>query len=202
MTDPAPERPRACLRVGAVGGAPIYLNVTLPIAFAVVGGLKVAPLAWAALAIIVVVHEAGHAILLRRYHLPVAHVLFHGLGGEVATGAWLSPWQRAVVAWGGVLGQLVLAGGMLLYATLFPIPPGSASHEFFADLAGLNLLLGACNLLPLRGLDGAEAWSIVRLGFLRFKHRYYAQRLSRLQRTPEADAAPPDSERERRRELH
>lgn len=74
--------------------------------------------------------------------------------------------QRASIAWGGVLGQLVVLLTTLLWAKSFD----PASHPFVAQLVSAftttNVIMMLLNLLPIHPLDGAEAWRLFRVGDL------------------------------------
>jgi stage IV sporulation protein FB len=169
----------------------VYLHATLPLGLALVSQFAFRPSAWVALVIIILVHEAGHAVLLRRHGLPVLHVVVHGFGGECETVDWITPWQRAVVAWGGVLAQALLFVFVTLSLNLGLWPPGSITGDFYSNLTASNLLLACFNLLPLGSLDGREAWRLPWFAFLRAKHSWLAWRLHRVR----AAASRADSER-------
>jgi hypothetical protein len=169
----------------------VYLHATLPIGLAVVSQFAFRPSAWVALVIIVLVHEAGHAVLLRYHSLPVLHVVVHGLGGECETVDWITPWQRVVVAWGGVLAQALLFVLITVTRNLGLWPPGSMTSDLYSTLTATNLLIACFHLLPLGSLDGREAWRLPWLAFLRVRHSWLAWRLHRLR------AAASTSARER-----
>ena len=101
-------KPRAAFFLFAPAGVPIYAHITLPLGLALASGFSFRPQFCAGLLAVILVHEAGHALLLHRYRLPVLGIVLHGFGGECQTVGWLSPWQQAVVAWGGVLAQCLL----------------------------------------------------------------------------------------------
>ena len=92
---------RASVLIAYVRGIPVYAHLTLPIGMLLVSGFAFRPWSWLGLIAIVVVHELGHAFLLRRYGLPVLSIVLHGFGGECRTVDYITPWQRSVVAWGG-----------------------------------------------------------------------------------------------------
>jgi Zn-dependent protease len=146
-----------------------------------VSQLSFRPLAWLGLVIIIVVHEAGHAFLLRRYRLPVLWIVLHGFGGECETVEWLTPWQRAVVAWGGVLAQAGLFAALIFVASFGLWPPAFVASDLYTALGPVNVLVACFNLLPFGKLDGREAWRIVWFGYLRGKHSWLRWRLSKLE---------------------
>jgi Zn-dependent protease len=156
-----------------------------------VSGFAFRPLVWIALVAIVLVHEAGHAAILSRYRLPVLHITVHGFGGEVETVDWITPWQDAVVAWGGVLAQLLLFVAVTSAAAVGLWPSAALTPGVYFTLTELNLLVACFNLLPLGNLDGRRAWRLPWLMFLRAKHAWLARRLDR------ARAAAAQADRDR-----
>jgi len=175
--------PRACLRLCSVRGVPVYLHLTLPIGLALASQFKFRPLIWLVFLVIVLVHEAGHAVLLRRYRLPVLQVVLHGFGGECETTDWMTPWQSAVVAWGGVLAQALLLVVSSLSVSIGLWPSGAAASDLYVTLTSTNLLVAAFNLLPFRPLDGRQAWRLPWLAVLRVRHAWLAWRVARVRAT-------------------
>jgi len=171
--------PRASIRLLSIRGVPIHAHVTLLIGFALVGHLSFCPAAWLGLVALVLIHEAGHAVLLRRFHRRVLYIVLHGFGGECVALGPLSAWERAVVAWGGVLAQAALLGVILTGAALRIWPPAFVASDFYVTLSAYNIAIAALNLLPIRGLDGFDAWSIVRLSYLQARHAWLRRRLAR-----------------------
>jgi Zn-dependent protease len=171
---------RASLLVCYVRGIPIYAHVTLPIGMAIISQFRFRPSSWLGLLVVVLVHELGHAFLLRRYQLPVLRIVVHGFGGECQSEDWITPWQRAVVAWGGVLAQLGLFAFINAGASLRLWPRAFTESDIYFVLTASNVLIAVFNLLPLRGLDGSEAWRLFRLGYLRGKRAWLMRRLHRL----------------------
>ena len=79
-------------------GAPLRWHWTLPVGVAVWSRFELAPLAWLAVLALILVHEAGHAALVRHYQLRVVGVDLHGLGGETHWIGRPSLRQRVVIA--------------------------------------------------------------------------------------------------------
>ncbi len=131
-----------------------------------VGGARFAPGAWLGLLLVVTLHEMGHAFWALRYQLDVREILIHGLGGHCAYAGTPTPRERAVVAWGGVMAQAIVLAIVMPVSMLVP-----ASSQFVADLysvlIGSNLFIALFNLIPIRPLDGAEAWKLVPIVFRR-----------------------------------
>ena len=175
-------KPRAALRIGSLWGVPIYAHVTLPLGLALVSQFSFRPWTWLGLIVIVLVHELGHALLLLRYRLPVLHIVMHGFGGEVETVDWITPWQRAVVAWGGVLAQAALFFVVSLSSQFGLWCFTSGAVDLRVTLTATNLLVAAFNLLPFGNLDGRQAWRLPFLVLLRARHAWLAWRLARARR--------------------
>lgn len=116
--------------------------------------------AWIGFFLIILIHEAGHALLARRFGLQVHRIEMHGLGGLCAYGGWASPYQHAAIAWGGVLAQgalfLVALALSMLQVFSFGIA-GRIMHMFVTA----NLFIIGLNLLPLPFLDGGTAWKLL-----------------------------------------
>jgi Zn-dependent protease len=159
------------LKLGRWRGAPVRAHWTLPLGAFVLAGGRFAPGFWIGFALIVLVHEIGHAILVRRYRCRVVSIDLYGMGGECRWHGDPTAIQRAKIAWGGVTAQIVA----LLAAEVALIILGRPASAFTAQLAEAftvgNGLMIAINLIPLPPLDGAEAWKPFRLQWARRQRR-------------------------------
>jgi stage IV sporulation protein FB len=155
--------------VFSVRGIRVFAHVSLPLGFLIVSRLSIAPLTWLAFVLIVLAHELGHAFLLRLYRLPVFEIVLHMAGGECRTTAALSGWQRVVVAWGGILGQLALFSLVASLTTLGVLPKVVLQSDFYYALTAMNLTLAAVNLLPIEPLDGRDALRLPWLCWLQLR---------------------------------
>lgn len=178
------------LTLGRVKGVPIRFHWTLPLGMAWLGGFAVRPGIWLGYLIVVLVHEAGHALLVRRYGLHVFGIDLHGLGGVCRHSPALHAKHDATIAWGGVLAQLVLYVVALLLSQVLPVTIWT--RQLMVVLLSTNLWLVLLNLLPLPGFDGAKAWRLPMM-WLRGERRIPDPRESwRRERdvTPPADVFP------------
>ena len=109
---------RGYLTIFHYRGAPVRIHWTAPLGALILGGsLLVVPIYWLAFFVLIVMHEIGHAALVRRYRFQVISIDLHGLGGLCRWEGSANPWQRAVIAWGGIwvqLALLVFAGTALM----------------------------------------------------------------------------------------
>lgn len=115
-----------------------------------VAGLAFAVLLYLA----ILLHEASHAVMARRFGAQVTSITLHFLGGMTAVkGESRSPRQEFWVAVVGPITSLVIGGAAL--AAWFVTPPGLL-RVGVEGLAGANLLIGVLNLVPALPLDGGR----------------------------------------------
>jgi len=133
---------------------PLQFHWSLLLGAALFCTLEPRPLLLLGYAAILLVHVLGHALALFGTTLSVSGVMLHGLGGELLGEGDVPPLRKSVIALSGVLAQLALLGAALAAGNL--LPPDLA--EAFIRRNGIVLLL---NLIPLRPLDGAQAWRLI-----------------------------------------
>ena len=111
------------------------------------------PLLLAGYALLLLAHVLGHLLATAGTRLRVSGAMLHALGGELLGEGEVSPVRRSLIALSGVLAQLAL----LLLALRLAMP--AELHDALTRRNGVMLLL---NLVPLRPLDGAQAWRLPR----------------------------------------
>lgn len=114
-------------------------------------------------AIIILVHELGHAVLVKRYGLRVMAIQIHPLGGECVHEATRNQRQNVIIAWGGVLAQAALIAAAFAVTLLWPEIRGRYVNEVLSVLTVSNAFMIAFNLIPIRPLDGHTAWQLKHL---------------------------------------
>ena len=130
-----------------------------------VGGLALAVLLYLS----VLAHEASHALVARRYHLPVSHITLQFFGGMTAIdGEPDSPRQEFWVSVVGPLSSLAVALAAFL-ASL--VAPGGLIGLALSGLAWTNLFVGIVNLVPGLPLDGGRILKAVVWGLSGDTHR-------------------------------
>src|SRR5208282_4097393 len=75
-----------------------------------------------------------------------------------------TPWSRfdhCLIAWGGVLAQLVVALPLVIFAAVFGYTRVDVINEVIAILGFYSLGVAAFNLLPIKPLDGFIAWGVI-----------------------------------------
>src|SRR5215212_6273154 len=177
---PATPRPPGTFKVGSIAGSDVLVSgswfliagliavITAPAiekAEPGLGGLKyVGGLALAILLYLsVLAHEASHAYMARRYHLPVSHITLQFFGGMTSIeGEPATPKQEFWVSVVGPLSSLAVA---LVAFLAHLVAPGGLVGLAFSGLAWTNLLVGIVNVVPGLPLDGgrmlkAAVWGI------------------------------------------
>jgi Zn-dependent protease len=174
VPEPAPRprtRPPGTFKVGTIAGSDVLVSsswfvVAALIAVAVsprvdavqpgLGALKyVAGFAFAVvLYLSVLLHEASHALMARRFGYPVTSITLHFLGGMTQIeGEARKPRQEF---WIAVVGPLTsLAVGGVAFALLLLDPQG-LFLMVVEGLAVANLFVGVLNLVPGLPLDGGR----------------------------------------------
>src|SRR5258706_2834619 len=150
------------LTFGRFRGVPLRAHVMTPLGALVFSAFRFEPGTWLAYFLLILLHEIGHALLVRRYRLGVLSVDIQAFGGSCRWAGPATERQRSVIAWGGVLAQaavwLVTVG---LIAVVGP-PRTPFVRDVVYVFTSANLWLMALNLLPFAPLDGAEALKITR----------------------------------------
>ncbi len=168
---PSRPRPPGTFKVGTVAGSDVLVSsswflvagliaiIMAPVVEVAQPGLGiwkyVAGVAFAVILYLsVLLHEASHAIVARRYGFPVSSITLHFLGGMTAIeGEARRPRQEF---WIAVVGPLTsLAVGVVALGVRQVTPDGLLLIAV-DGLAGANLLVGLLNLVPGLPLDGGR----------------------------------------------
>jgi Zn-dependent protease len=180
------RRPPGTIRIGSVAGSDVLVSrswflvaglvavLVAPRVDQVQPGLGawkyVAGLAFAVILYMsVLLHEASHALMARRYGFPVSSITLHFLGGMTAIeGEANRPRQEFMIA---VVGPLTsIAVGVAAVGMWFVTPDGLLRMAV-EGLAGANLLVGILNLVPGLPLDGGRVLKSVVWGATGNVHR-------------------------------
>ena len=153
------------VQIGAWRGVPIRVHASTPVGLYVLSGFRFIPEWWACTLALILLHEFGHAVVVRMAGGRATEVMLTGFGGHCAWVGGVSPVGRAAIACGGVAAQLILLVGALTLDALGLVPPGPAAALVLGAATYSNAWLIGLNLLPITPLDGVEAWAFpYRLG--------------------------------------
>jgi Zn-dependent protease len=164
-------RPPGTFKVGTVAGSDVLVSgswfliagliavITAPAiekAEPGLGDLKyVAGLALAVLLYLsVLAHEASHALMARRYGLPVSHITLQFFGGMTSIEG--EPEKPRQEFWVSVVGPLSSLGVALVAFLAYLVVPDGLIGLAFSGLAWTNLFVGIVNLVPGLPLDGGR----------------------------------------------
>lgn len=122
-------------------------------------------LLWIAIVTVsILVHELGHAVVARYFHLRPS-ILLHGLGGLCYHDRAVRDRDDAFIVAAGPGAGLLLGGLTWLVATFAPI--GLAQSEWFYSVITMSLYVNIgwslINLLPIWPLDGGKLYRLILL---------------------------------------
>ena len=159
-----------------IRGVPVYAHWSLLLvgALVVVGALEQPGellTGWCAYFSVILLHECGHLVLAQRRGYRVVAIELYPILGRVR---FAEPWSRydeAVIAWGGVAAQAVVAAPLVGWVAVFGFSRFPLVNLAVGILGFYSLLVAAVNLIPLPPLDGARAWSLIPELFHRARRR-------------------------------
>jgi len=154
-------------------GIPIRTHWTTPIGAVIFTRFEFVPVVWLGFVLIVLVHEFGHALMVRWCGAAVLSIDMDALGGSCSWEDGVSPIQRALIAWGGVLAQLVLFVVVNIVDATAGWPPTLGGVQLLSVLTSTNLCIAVFNLIPFPPLDGWQAWRLVPLVYRAPGYRSY-----------------------------
>jgi Zn-dependent protease len=160
------------LTVGAYDGVPIRIHWSTPLTAFVLGAGGWAPVFWIGYALVVLVHEIGHAVMVRRVGGTLDSIDVTGWGGRCVWSGDPTRFEDALVAAGGVLAQAILFAIVALLFLALGRPQNTFVIELVQAVVGVNLVLALLNLIPLEPLDGASAWRLLPYGITFLHERY------------------------------
>jgi Zn-dependent protease len=165
-------------------GIPVRFHWTTPLCAILVSRFEFRPVLWVGYLVLVLMHELGHAAVVRYHGHQVESVDVHGLGGLCRWSGRSTPIQRATIAWGGVWAQMIILAAA--YAVIFALGPPmtSVGHQLATLCTSVNFWVICINLVPIRPLDGAEAWPLFGLLWRRRLLKKQAPRVAHLIAVP------------------
>jgi len=108
----------------------------------------------------ILLHEVGHAYCARRLGYPLMEIRIGSVHGVCAYDAPENQRDESIIAWGGVLAQLVVAIPLIVLAQTTPITQIPGFGPIVVFLGYLSVGIALINLIPTPGLDGYEAWKL------------------------------------------
>ena len=109
---------------------------------------------------IVLLHELGHAALARAAGARIVGLDLSPLAGFCRWEGHVTPAWRALIAWGGVLAQLVIFSATVVCLKLFGFPKLGVLDGLAWAFTLENGFIMFINLLAVEPLDGFQAWKL------------------------------------------
>lgn len=163
---------RGYLRLFAIKNIPVRAHWSVPLVCLLFSGFRVEPGMWLGVLVVILIHELGHAFIVHRSGLTNLGIDLTGFGGLCRWTGQPTTIQRAAVAWGGVLAQFALLAIVLVVLFFTGAPENLYLRQLVEAFTRANLFIAVLNLIPIRPLDGAEAWPW-------FKHVYQRRKSQR-----------------------
>ena len=147
------------LELGKWQKVPIRVHFATPIGLFILSGMRFAPWYWLAASMLILIHEIGHAVIVKLNRAEATSIELHAFGGLCRWVGSPTPLGRAAIAWGGIWAQMVVLVAAWGWNALAP-PQTQAAWEMWWVFSYSNLWMIGFNLLPVPPLDGAEAWPL------------------------------------------
>jgi stage IV sporulation protein FB len=144
--------------LGRILGFPVRVDPSALILLAVLAfsgaGIETAAIFIVVIAVSVLIHELGHALVIRRMGWD-AEIVLHGFGGVTLSRSQPTPLQQVGISFAGPAMNLLLIAVGLLFRPLFD---AGIIAVFLHYLVFVNAFLAVFNLLPIFPLDGGQAF--------------------------------------------
>lgn len=139
---------------------PIKLHWTILLSAFLFGRFEFVPIFWIAFFVLLFIHEAGHAMMIKFYRLWVDEIVIHGLGGYCLWAGEVEEIKKSLIALGGVFSQLIILIIALISTSIFGPAKNSIQSQIYHAFIPTNMLILVLNFVPIEPFDGAQAWKI------------------------------------------
>lgn len=110
---------------------------------------------------VLLIHESGHLIAAQWMRCEVLSIQLYPIFGITKFETPWSKFDHCIIAWGGVIAQVVVAIPVVGWVILFGYTRFEPINALLALLGFFSLGIAAFNLLPIAPLDGTIAWAII-----------------------------------------
>ena len=109
----------------------------------------------------ILIHELGHALMIRRYGQPTS-ITLQAFGGFASYPAGrLNRQQSFIVTAAGPAVQFTLGVLLILFSRFLQIPEGSLFNPFLSNLILVSIVWSILNCLPVYPMDGGQMLAAV-----------------------------------------
>jgi len=120
---------------------------------------------------VILLHECGHMVAAQRKGCRVNWIRLYPILGLVSFEQPYSQYDRAVIAWAGIVAQSLVAIPIVVWLSIFGYSKFDALNVGLGIWGYLSLMFAIFNLIPVPPLDGALAWRLFPELLGRFRHR-------------------------------
>ncbi|MBX7117090.1 MAG: M50 family metallopeptidase [Myxococcaceae bacterium] len=167
------------LQMGTWRNIPLRVHWSTPLGALFFGRFEFVPVFWLAFFLLILFHEMGHALVVRRLGGTVYSLDVSAFGGLCRWAGHVSPIGRACIAWGGVWAQLLLFAGTQAAIAVHGAPTTLSMGHLVHAFTVTNWWIMLLNLIPVPPLDGAEAWRLFPLLHYHWQRKRSARRAAR-----------------------
>ena len=145
-----------------VFGVRIKFHWSIILVIAIISYRSFEPVFCLSIFTIILIHEFGHALIVKIFSLKNHELIIHGVGGVCVWSGHATEMQSCLIAWGGIIAQLVLFIIFVSLSEFVDIPKIPYMEQIFRAFIMSNLFIMIFNLIPTSPFDGAEAWKILK----------------------------------------
>lgn len=142
----------------------VHWSVLLIGALILAGAVEEPPLAFTVLVSyygVILIHECGHTIAAQHRGCTVLSIELYPIWGITCFSEPYSRFDRCVIAWAGVLAQVIVGLPLVVLVEIFGYTRFPPLNAFLTIFGFLSLLAVPFNLLPISPLDGSIAWGLL-----------------------------------------
>jgi Zn-dependent protease len=159
-------RPKRLYEVMEIKSVKVYVHWSVLLIGGVIlaGALENPPVAFASIISyygVILLHESGHMIAAQRSGCTVSSIELYPIWGITCFTEPYSQRDRCIIAWAGVVAQLMVAVPLVTLVEIFGFTRFQPINAVLTIFGFLSILMVPFNLLPIRPLDGSVAWTLL-----------------------------------------
>src|SRR5258707_472151 len=120
---------------------------------------------------VILLHECGHMLAAKRKGCAVWSIELYPIWGITRFSEPYSRFDHCVIAWGGVVAQVIVAIPIVALTETFGYTRFEPLNTMLAMWGFFSVFVAAFNLIPAAPLDGAIAWGLIPALFKRVRTR-------------------------------
>jgi stage IV sporulation protein FB len=110
---------------------------------------------------VLLLHECGHMIAAQRRRYEASAIELYPIYGITLLETPTTRIDRDVIAWGGIVAQLVVAVPLVIHFYIFGATRYAGLNAALTVFGFYSVFIAFVNLIPMRPLDGATAWDLI-----------------------------------------